>query len=101
MSKNPKRSKFMARTLGKNKWALFLLILAGIVVGSFIGHLVKTIHFLSWLNYGIDFAIGKTDGSNVVSLDLGAVVVHFGIRIKITIASVIGAIASVIIYKKL
>jgi hypothetical protein len=91
----------MARALGKNKWALFLLILAGIVVGSFIGHLVKGNDFLFWLNYGIDFAIGNPDSSNVVSLDLGAVAVHFGLSIRITIASVICAIASIIIYKKL
>ncbi len=91
----------MAKTLGKNKWALFLLILAGIVAGSFIGHMLRNVDFLSWLNYGIDFAFGDIDGSNVVSLDLGALVVHFGIRIKITIASIIGAIASIFIYKKI
>lgn len=90
-----------SKTLGKNRWALFLLILAGIVVGSFIGHLVRKVDFLSWLNYGIDFAIGNSEGNNVVSLDLGAIAVHFGIRIKITIASVLGAIASVFIYKKI
>lgn len=91
----------MARTLGKNKWALFLLILLGIVLGSFIGHLAKKADFLPWLDYGIDFAIGNTDGSNIVTLNLGALIVHFGIRLKITIGSVIGAIASVIIYKKI
>ncbi len=90
-----------SRTLGKNKWALFLLILAGIVLGSFIGHLLKKVDFLSWLDYGIDFAIGNPDSNNIVSLDLGALVVRFGLRIKITIASVIGAIASIFIYKKL
>ncbi len=91
----------MARRLGKNRWALFLLVLAGIVVGSFIGHLVRKVDFLSWLNYGMDFAIGNVRGSNVVTLDLGALVIHFGIRIKITIASVLGAVASVIIYRKI
>ncbi len=29
----------MARGAGKNGWALFLLVLAGVVLGSFIGHL--------------------------------------------------------------
>ena len=91
----------MARSIGKNKWALFLLILSGIVVGSFIGHLVRKVDFLSWLDYGIDFAIGNPDGSSIISLDLGALAIHFGLRIKITIASVLGAIASVFIYKKL
>ncbi|TAH72190.1 MAG: DUF4321 domain-containing protein [Anaerolineaceae bacterium] len=91
----------MARSIGKNRWALFLLILSGIVVGSFIGHLVRKVDFLSWLDYGIDFAIGNPDGSSIISLDLGALAIHFGLRIKITIASVLGAIASVFIYKKL
>lgn len=90
-----------ARAVGKNKWALFLLILAGIVIGSFIGHLIREVEYLKWLNYGIDFAIGNPEGSSVVSLDLGAVAVHFGFRIKITIASVIAVIASIFIYKKL
>jgi len=34
-------------------------------------------------------------------LDLVIIVIHFGLQIKITIGSVIGAIASVFIYKKL
>lgn len=91
----------MARTLGKNKWALFLILLIGIVVGSFIGHLLRKVNFLEWLNYGMNFALGNPNGSNVVTLDLGAFVVHFGFRLKITIGSVIGAIVSVIIFKKL
>lgn len=91
----------MAKALGKNKWALFLLILAGMVVGSFIGHLVREVDVLSWLNYGIDFSIGNPEGSNVVGLDLGALAIYFGFRIRITIASVLGAIVSVFIYKKI
>lgn len=90
-----------SRSIGKNKWALFLLLLIGIVVGSFIGYLLRKVDFLSWLDYGIDFSIGNPANSGVVSLDLGAVAIHFGIRIKITIASVLGAIASVFAYKKL
>jgi hypothetical protein len=95
---------FMARsskTLGKNYWALFLLILLGIVVGSFLGHLTKEINFLKWLDFGIDFSIGDTKESSVVTLNLGVLILHFGLRIKITVGSVIGAIASVFIYKKL
>lgn len=91
----------MARTYGKNNWALFLLILSGLVVGSFLGHLVKDISVLSWLNYGINFAIGDTNTGDIIAIDLGVILVQFGVRIKITIASVIGAIAAIIIYKKI
>lgn len=94
----------MARTskaLGKNYWALFLLLLLGIVVGSVVGHLTKGINALNWLNNGIDFAIGDSKKNNIVTLDLAVIVINFGLRIKITIGSVIGAIAAVFIYKKL
>ncbi|MDF2486252.1 MAG: putative rane protein [Herbinix sp.] len=91
----------MARALSKNNWALFLLILAGIVVGSFLGHLAKDVSFLNWLNYGMDFAIGDANNSNIVTLNLGVLVLHFGFRIKVTIGSVIGVVAAVFIYKKI
>jgi hypothetical protein len=89
-----------SRNFSKNNWALFLLILTGIVLGSFLGHLAKGVNFLSWLNYGIDFAIGDTNENNIVTLNLLVLVIHFGIRINITVASVIGVVAAVFIYKK-
>ncbi len=90
----------MARTFSKNNWALFLLLLTGIVVGSFLGHLAKDISFLEWLNYGMNFAIGDPSNNNIVTLDLSVLVLHFGFRLKVTIGSVIGAAAAVFIYKK-
>ncbi len=90
-----------SKSFAKNNWALFLLILLGIVVGSFIGHLTKEIKYLKWLYYGIEFAIGDPKKNNIVTLNLGVIVLQFGLLIKITIGSVIGAIASVFIYKKL
>lgn len=90
----------MARTWSKNNWALFLLILAGIVVGSFLGHLTKDVSALNWLNYGMDFAIGDANNNNIVTLDLGILMLQFGFRIKVTIGSIIGIIAAIIIYKK-
>ena len=53
---------------GKNNWALFLLLLAGIVLGGFIGSLAAGVPFLS---------------------------------IKITIASIIGVLIAIIIYRLL
>lgn len=93
----------MARTsksYGKNNWALFLLLLLGIVLGSFLGYLARGVSWLNWLNQGIDFAIGDPNENNVVSLNLGVIIINFGFQIKITVGSVIGAIASVFIYKK-
>ena len=42
----------MKRAGGKNSWALFLLMLAGIVLGGFIGTLTADMPGFAWLNYG-------------------------------------------------
>lgn len=47
----------MARGAGKNGWALFLLILAGVVLGSFISQLTSGVAGLSWLNFGKSFGL--------------------------------------------
>lgn len=68
---------------GKNTWTCFLLILAGIVLGGFIGSLFPD----SWLNFGQTFGL-----SSPLVLDLGILSVTFGLTIKITIAGIIGII---------
>lgn len=78
----------------KNAWALFLMILSGIVLGGFIGVLAKDISALSWLAYGQTFGL-----ENPIVLDLGLLVLTFGLKIKITIASIVGVVISIIIYR--
>lgn len=79
---------------GKNGWALFLLILSGIVLGGFIGMLAGNIAALSWLGYGQTFGLDSP-----IVLNLGILVITFGLNIKITIASIIGVVISIIIYR--
>ena len=74
----------------KNNWTCFLLILAGIVIGGFIGNLFDS----SWLNYGQTFGL-----TNPLILDLGIICLTFALTIKITIASIIGIIIGIIIYR--
>lgn len=81
------------RGAGKNQWALVLLILAGIVLGSFIATLTAGITGLNWLSFGQVFGF-----QNPIVLDLGVMVLTFGLTIKITIASIIGIIIAAIIY---
>jgi hypothetical protein len=78
----------------KNRWACFLLILAGIVLGGFLGSLAGNISFLSWLNFGQSFGL-----TNPVVLDLGILVLTFGLTIHISIASIIGVVIGIIIYR--
>ncbi len=79
---------------GKNNWALFLLILAGIVLGGFIGMMAEGVSALSWLGYGQSFGLEEP-----VMLNLGILVITFGLSIKITIASIIGVVLAIIIYR--
>ena len=84
----------MKRAGGKNSWALFLLMLAGIVLGGFIGTLTAGMPGFAWLNYGQSFGF-----DNPIVLNLGILVITFALNIKITIASIIGLVISAIIYR--
>lgn len=84
------------RKSGNNYWTLFLLVLCGIVLGGFIGYLTKDIAYLSWLDYGQTFGL-----DDPVKLDLGILILTFGLKIKISIASILGVLLSILVYRKL
>lgn len=79
---------------------LLLLMLAGVVLGGFLGYLAKDISWLSWLNYGQTFGFTGANGSAMI-LDLGVLTLQFGLQIKITIASIIGIVIAFFLYRKL
>ncbi len=78
----------------KNFWILLILLLAGIVLGGFIGNLAAGIPMLSWLNFGQSFGI-----TPAMTLDLGILVITFGLSIKITMASIIGVIIALLVFR--
>lgn len=78
----------------KNVWILLLLMLAGIVLGGLLGMLTKNIPALSWLNYGQEFGMNEP-----INLNLGIMVITLGLKIKITVSSIIGMIIAAIGYR--
>ncbi len=80
----------------KNAWSLLLLVLAGIVLGGFIGTLTGGIPALSWLNYGQSFGLDSP-----MVLNLGILVITFGLTIKITMASILGIVIAILVYRLL
>ena len=84
----------MKGTGSKNAWSLFLLLLTGIVLGGFIGMLAEGTPALGWLAYRQSFGLEEP-----IVLNLGILVLTFGLSIKITIASIIGMILAIIIYR--
>lgn len=81
---------------GKSPWAMVLMILSGIVLGGFLGQLAGEVSFLKWLNFGYEFGL-----KDPMSLDLQVIYLSLKILININIASIIGMIVAVIIYRKL
>lgn len=78
----------------KNFWILLIMLLAGIVLGGFMGQMAEGIPWLGWLNFGQSFGL---DSPLVVNF--GILVITFGLTIKITMASIIGVAIALIIYR--
>lgn len=84
------RKKAEEILLKKVNWVLVLLVLIGFVIGRFIG----TYFSGSFLNYGQSFGLNSP-----LELDLGFIILTFGLKIHITIASVLGVVISLLIYR--
>lgn len=78
----------------KNFWILLIMLLAGIVLGGFMGQLANGISWLSWLNFGQSFGLDSP-----LVINFGILVITLGLTIKITMASIIGIAISLIIYR--
>ena len=79
---------------GKNDWILLIMLLAGIVLGGFMGQLANGISWLSWLNFGQSFGLDSP-----LVINFGILVITLGLTIKITMASIIGIAIALIIYR--
>ena len=78
----------------KNFWILLIMLLAGIVLGGFMGQLANGISWLSWLNFGQSFGLDSP-----LVINFGILVITLGLTIKITTASIIGIAIALIIYR--
>lgn len=84
----------MKHISSKNSWVLFLLMLVGVVIGGMLGSLTQNVSGLSWLNYGQTFGLDSP-----IVLNLGILIITFGLSIRITVAGIIGLILSAVIYR--
>lgn len=80
---------------GKSTWVCIIFLLSGLVIGGLIGELASGIDFLWWLSYGQEFGI-----SEPITLNLNVIRLTFGVVFKINIASILGVIISMLIYRK-
>ena len=80
----------MKKMKSKSGWTCLLLVLAGIVLGGFIGSLFPS----SFMNFGQTFGL-----TNPLILDFGILSITFALTIKITIASILGIVIALLIYR--
>ncbi len=80
----------MKKMKNKNGWTCLLLVLAGIVLGGFIGSLFPS----SFLNFGQTFGL-----TSPMVLDFGILSITFALTIRITMASILGIVLALLIYR--
>ena len=83
-------------TKEKNFWILLVFILSGLVIGGLLGKLAGSIPWLWWLSYEQGFGL-----ESPLILDLSVLKITFGFAIKINVASIIGMVLAIFIYKKI
>ena len=87
----------VAKSMGNENIMIMCLIfiLAGVVVGGLLGELASRVDFLWWLGYGNSFGL-----SEPLVLDLSIIKITFALVIKVNIASIIGVLLAILIYRK-
>ncbi len=83
-------------TKEKNIWILLIFILSGLVLGGLLGEITKGVDWLWWLSYGESFGL-----STPIELDLSVVQITFGLMFKMNVASILGMILAIFIYRKI
>ena len=83
-------------TREKNIWILLVFLLAGLVIGGLLGKLAASVPWLWWLSYEQQIGL-----ETPFVLDLSVLKITFGLMVKINIASIIGMVLAIFIYKKI
>ena len=78
----------------KGFWLNFFLICVGIVTGSMVAEMTSGIPALSWLSYGLDSGM-----KSPLVLDLNVLELTLGLSVRITIATIIFTILSLLLGK--
>ena len=82
-------------TKEKNIWILLVFILSGLVVGGLLGQLASNVDWLWWLSYSQTFGL-----QDPIVLDLSVVTITFALMFRMSVASIIGMLLAILIYKK-
>lgn len=77
-------------------WLFLIFLFSGIILGSLIGDLSQSVSYLQWLGYGKSFGLTEP-----VVLDICVLKLTFSIMFELNVASIIGILIAVFVYKKI
>ncbi len=82
-------------TKEKNIWVFLVFLLSGLVIGGLLGKLAAGVPWLWWLSYEQEFGLRSP-----IVLNLNVLELTFGLMVNINVASIIGMILAIFIYRK-
>ncbi len=80
----------------KKFWIFLIFLFSGIIIGGLLGELARNVSWLSWLAYGESFGLTEP-----LILDIAILQLTFSIMIHLNVASIIGIVIAIIIYRKI
>lgn len=80
----------------KRFWLFIIFLFAGIILGGLLGELATNVSFLSWLSYGKSFGLTEP-----FVLDISILQISFKFLVQLNVASIIGILIAIIVYRKL
>lgn len=80
----------------KKFWVFLIFLFSGIIIGGLLGEVASGVSWLSWLSYGNSFGLTQP-----FVLDLAILQLTFSIMIHLNVASIIGIIIAILIYRKI
>ena len=78
------------------KITLLLILLAGLVIGGFLGDWLSSYPMFSFLSYGKAFGL-----TSPLVLDLNVFQLTFGFTARLNLAGIIGIVIAFVLYRKL
>lgn len=77
-------------------WLFLIFLFAGIILGGLLGDLAKSVPYLEWLGYGKSFGLTEP-----LVLDICVLKLTFSVMFELNVASIIGIIGAVLLYRKI
>lgn len=82
-------------TKNRGRWIAILFILGGLVIGGLLGDLAANVDWLWWLSFGESFGL-----ETPLQLNLSILKITFSFMVKINMASIVGVVIALYIYRK-